>query len=990
MQDTKFTPGSECRGFKTVAVTEVKSMKAEARQLLHVASGARILHIACPDRENCFCVAVPTPPPDDTGMPHILEHMTLAGSEKFRCKEPFFEMIKRSVATFINAMTGNDITFYPVCSTVKTDLFNLADVYFDAVFHPLLSEPVFHREAYHLAPADPAKPLGALRYDGIVYSEMKGVFSSPDGILERDSIRRLLPDTCHGKESGGNPESIPDLSLETLRQFHATRYHPSNAFIVAYGDIPTEDWLDFLAPRLAGYTPIAPVPPSRRQPKWTKPRAFSAAYPLPADEETEDKSYLMLNWLVGDTTDIAFNARLSILTYLLVGNDASPLKKAINDAHVGANVIYSGASANGLEETFHLGVDGANPEDMDAFRKVVFDTLDELSRTPFDKDDVDAAFQQVVYGCNEIGTNFALNTAANAAAAWCAGVDPASLLERMPYYDAARAEIDADPMLLPRMARELLVDNPHRLDIVLAPSHTIEKEQDAELARRLADVRAKLSDAEMRKISEEAAQLEEMNARPNSPEDLACLPRLKVADISPTPQEIPTVTEETGAGGIFTSACEVPTNGIVYLLLSFDLRGLPEDLWEFVPRFSGAVSDFGTKGLDYAAVAKRRASCTGSLSADSVLRVSSTPDATFLPALDFILKCTISSLDKALDTLREVLFELDPCDTARMADVIVQDRTVLRADFVEDARGTTRIHARRLLSLAGHRRNQTSGLPELALLERLGAASREAAYGESAEKIARIRDFLLDPRRLSVSLVAPEEAKGKIRARIDKWLGEMKTAPAPIAENTVFTPDLALRNEGLSAALQVSFSALCAPAPHYSSADAIPFEIGASIISSDYMLPEIRFKGNAYGAGLSYLPAGAELVFSTYRDPHVAESFETMMRAADFVKNASWTQSDIDNAILTSVKGYETPARPAAACTKILNYALRGVTPEKRAENYRRFLALKPAEVKDVTLRVVGEALKHAAYCVAASDAMLREAEGRIPAFAIKPMKTWE
>ena len=208
-------------GFEIVSSRNLPTMDGEAVQIRHPASGARILHIRCPEAENCFCVAVPTPPPDDTGMPHILEHMTLAGSEKFPCKEPFFEMIKRSVATFINALTGNDMTYYPVCSTVKADLFNLADVYFDAVFHPLLSDRTFAREAFHLAPADPAAPTGALRWDGIVYSEMKGVFSSPEGILERDSIRKLLPDTCHGRESGGNPESIPDLTLDALRQFHA-------------------------------------------------------------------------------------------------------------------------------------------------------------------------------------------------------------------------------------------------------------------------------------------------------------------------------------------------------------------------------------------------------------------------------------------------------------------------------------------------------------------------------------------------------------------------------------------------------------------------------------------------------------------------------------------------------------------------------------------------------------------------------------------------
>ena len=974
--------------FVVVAETTVKSLNALAIEMRHTPSGARILHIACPDRENCFCVAVPTPPPDDTGMPHILEHMTLAGSEKFRCKEPFFEMIKRSVATFINALTGNDITYYPVCSTVKADLLNLADVYFDAVFHPLLSDATFRREAYHLSPADPAKPLGALRYDGIVYSEMKGVFSSPEGILERDSVRRLLPDTCHGKESGGNPESIPSLTPEALRAFHATRYNPSNAFIILYGDIPTEDWLAFLAPRLAGYTPTPPLPPPVRQPRWDAPRTFSSQYPLPADEDEAEKTYLMLNWLVGDTTDLAFCARLSILAYLLTGNDAAPLKKAVTDSHVGANVVFAGSSPYGQEMCYHLAIDGSEPDRLGRLRDVVFSTLRDLAQRPFDPDDVAAAFQQTVYSCNEIGSQHAFTTVVGAATAWCAGLDPAALLDRAPFFDRARAEIEADPTLLPRMVRELFIDNPHRLDIVLAPSHTLEKEQDDVLRTQLDTIRAGLSDADCARIAEEAAELEAQNARPNTPDDLACLPTLHVSDIPPVPPPVLGLAdhERTPYGGTFLSATGIPTNDIVYLTLSFDIRGLPEDLWRFVPRYVGAVSDFGTRGLDFAAVAKRRACCTGGLHASEVIGLTATPDATPLASIDFFLKTTVSSLDPALDVLHEAVFTLDPDDAARMADILVEDRAALRTDFVQDARGTTRIHASRLLSLTDSRKNAMGGLPQLELLERLAAADPSAAFRESAGAIGRIRDFLLDPRRVNASLVAPAAVRGKVLARLARWLDEMRAAAGPIADISAFTPALGLRNEGLSAALQVSFSALCAPAPHISSPDSLPLSVGTSIISTDYMLPEIRFKGNAYGAAMGYAATPSKLIFSSYRDPHIAETFETMLRAPAFVRAARWNRETVDNAILTVAKGFERPLRPAAACTAILSNWLCGRTDEIRAEEYARLLALKPGEVQDTTLRILEESLPHAAYCVAASEAALKEAAARIPGLTITPI----
>lgn len=965
-------------GFEIVSSRNLPTMDGEAVQIRHPASGARILHIRCPEAENCFCVAVPTPPPDDTGMPHILEHMTLAGSEKFPCKEPFFEMIKRSVATFINALTGNDMTYYPVCSTVKADLFNLADVYFDAVFHPLLSDRTFAREAFHLAPADPAAPTGALRWDGIVYSEMKGVFSSPEGILERDSIRKLLPDTCHGKESGGNPESIPDLTVETLRAFHSSRYNPSNTFIILFGDIPTNDWLDFLAPRLAPFRPQPALPPIARQPRWTEPRAFSARYPLPEGEDTADKSYLMLNWLVGDTTDLAFAARLSILTYLLCGNDASPLSKAIDDSHAGANIIIYGGIPNGLEYTWHLAIDGSSPEKMDLFRNTVFSTLETLASRPFPQEDLEAAFQQTVYACNEIDAQYALGNVMNAATAWCAGLDPASLIEKAPYFEQARRDIEADPMLLPRMIRELFIDNRHRLDIVMVPDHAIEAEQNEALSKRLAEVRAGMDDAQATAIAEAAADLEAANARPNTPDDLACLPALHVSDMPEVPPSIASETLPLPRGCSLVAAKGVATNGIVYFTVSFDLRGLPRHLVPFVGAYADAIEDFGAGALDYVAAAKKRARCTGSFSAKYSACSRYGEDDSFRPRIDLSVKTTSFSLDAALEAAREAIFTVNPRDPARMSDLLTQQLANLRSTLVQEARTTTRRHAVRFMTAAGAHSHAIDGIPALRLAERLCAADKADAYEECASRIEEIRDWLLATHRITASVVAPPEDVPRVATAISDWIAAMPEGDATSAEPR-FVPDLAPRSEGLAAALQVSFSALYIPAPRIHEDAAAPLMVGTSLVSSDYMLPEIRFKGNAYGAGLSYDSSVGTLCFSSYRDPHVAETYATMLKAAEFAKTAAWTQETIDNAILTVVKGFVAPQRPAAACAAILARQITGYTEERRAALYRRILALKAKAVRDTTVSVLENGLPHASYCVAASEAALSASAPAIP-----------
>lgn len=973
-------------GFTIKKSTFVKAIGAEVREIEHAKSGARIVNVYAPDRENCFCIALSTPPPDDTGMPHILEHMTLAGSEKFPCKEPFFEMIKRSVATFINAMTGNDITYYPVSSTVKKDLFNLADVYFDAVFHPLLTKETFAREAHHLAPADPGNPLGKLKYDGIVYSEMKGVFSSPEGILERDCVRKLLPDTCHGKESGGNPDDIPSLTHEALREFHKKAYHPSNGCIVLYGDIPVEDWLEFLAPRLDFFDAAQRLPVSPRQPRWDSPRRYSGKYPIPENEDAADKTYLSLNWLVGDMRDLDFVVRLTILSQLLIGNNAAPLKKAIVDSHIGSDLIASGSSSNGLEMSFHLTLEGAEADKMDEFVKVVESTLASLAQKPFDRDLVDAAFQLSVYDYSEIKSYHALETAALVVGCVLKDIDPVLLLDRKPAYDAAIAKIKEDPMILPGMIKKLLLDNSHRLEIILSPDKNAGKEEDERLDGELEKIRGSLSRGELEKIASDAAALEKLNGMPNTDEDLARLPSLNISDIPPVPAAVPFIQEKTSYGGHFLATDNLATNNIVYLLLSFDVADLPEDLWIYLSRYADAVSELGTENCDFAATTRKRATVLGDLSVGvKVTSHVSDPDAV-MPTVNFSIKTTVFTLDEALERLREAIFELDPFDKSRIADILKQDRTACRAGIVQDARNTAYVHSGRKINQIGHMKNLFGGKPMLDLLERLNKIGPEEAYRETTEKIVKIRDFLLNPHRVNISLAAPDELRGKILKTVEKWLDRMADRSVPGAFSSSFAKDLAIRREGLSAALKVSFSSLVLPAPGLVHPDSIPLSIGSSILSSEYMLPEIRFKGNAYGAGMAHHPESGILAFMTYRDPQIAKSYGIMAKTADFAKNFNWTKEITENAILTIARKYEKPIRPSEACQTIYSWIKSGYTQDLREKTYAETLSATPKAVKETTIGILESSFPMHSYAVAASEEELEKAQNDIPGLTVTPI----
>ena len=335
--------GQKLEGFEVKAITDLKQQHMVAYQLEHLKTGAKLLHLYSEDSENLFSISFPTPPPNSTGVTHILEHSVLAGSEKYPVREPFFEMLKMSPATFINAMTGPDCTYYPVSSKVKQDLFNLAEVYFDAVFHPLLTKNTFKREGHHLAPSDPKNPTGELKFTGVVYNEMNGAFSDPEQRLDSIANQNLFPDNIYGLESGGNPKNIPELTYEDFRDFHTNYYHPSNAYFVLYGNISTPEYLNFLSQKLEAFDRQEPNININPQSRWSEPKFKEDSYPISAADETTEKTYIMIKWLVGNSTDSEEWVALDILSRILLGNEAAPLKKAIVESQMGQDILRSGS-----------------------------------------------------------------------------------------------------------------------------------------------------------------------------------------------------------------------------------------------------------------------------------------------------------------------------------------------------------------------------------------------------------------------------------------------------------------------------------------------------------------------------------------------------------------------------------------------------------------------------------------------------------------------
>ena len=969
--EPKLNAGDQLHGFLVKAVTPVDELRAVAYQLEHVRTGARLLHLYADDAENLFSISFPTPPPDDTGVSHILEHSVLSGSRKFPVRDPFFEMLKMSMATFLNAMTGEDCTYYPVASNVKQDLFNLAEVYFDAVFHPLLTETTFRREGHHFAPALREDPAAGLTLNGIVYNEMKGAFSDPESRLYRSATRGLFPDTIYGRESGGDPERIPDLTYEGLKSFHDARYHPSNAYFFVYGDIPTPEHLAFLTDKLAAFERRDVQPVGARQPRWSEPRALTDSYPIGPDEPDADKTYVQLNWLVGDATDANDVACLYAVTQILLGHEAAPLRKAIIDSKLGKDIMPSGYSSVGAESIFRVGLKGAEPDRVDAFVKLVLDTLAHVAEGPIAADRVETALQQTAYHYLEILPLFPLHAMSRALSTWIYDADPLTFLRMGEHLAQCRESYQADPQLFNRLIRERLLDNAHRLTVALKPDRGWQARTDSAFAQRMEQVRAGLTDDELKRIAARAAELERESSTPNPPEAVAKLPQLKVCDLPAKPKHIPTAVEEL-RDGVVLLRNDVFANRVSYLHLDFRLDGLPEDLWAYLPRYADAIVKLGAAGMNYEQIARRVAASTGGIGCQPYFMGHAVDARRSLRGLRLTLKALDEQIEPALAVLHDLLFALDPRDVARLHNVLAQAQARYHTELVYHGSWTAALHAARGLNPNGHLSEVCHGLPQLSLTDRL-CEGFERTNSELMDKVEAVRDFLLSRRRLTVSFTGSDQAYQSVRAALLEWIDCIRHEPVRDA-SVGFVPYDVPPREGLAGPIQVAHCAQVAPALHCSHPDSPLVTLGTHLVGFEHMLNEIRLKGGAYGAWCRYNGLGGRLDLGSFRDPHVAKTLQVFADVIDYVRQADWTQTEVARAIIATAKNDEKPIRPGDATGLALHRHITGQTPELREQRHARIVSATAKEVKRATLEMLDANLAQGAVCVVSSREKLEEA----------------
>lgn len=938
------TSGSRLYGFNVQRVEAVPEIRATAYEMEHETTGAKILHLHCSDRENLYSIGFRTPPRDSTGVAHILEHSVLAGSERYPVKDAFNELARSTLQTFINAFTYPDKTLYPVASQVKKDFFNLAAVYSDLVFHPRLAKDTFYQEGHHLDFEDPGDPQSRLTVSGIVYNEMKGVYSSPDSLMWKEIQENLYPDTPYAFDSGGNPEAIISLTYEQLRAFHRTYYSPSNSRFFIYGDIPTREHLAFLAEVLSGFQRLTVSSGIPLQGRWKKPRRVEGFYPIATQGDRSGKTAVNVAWMAADNEDHETVMLLKIIARALIGSAAGPLRKALIDSGLGEDLSpVTGIDSDLRQVAFAIGLRGTEADKADDIESLILTTVENLSRVGIDRDILEGSLHRIEFSGREIlrrSYPYGITLMSRVYHTWLYDGDPLAALRFSSVIEGIRSRWTSDPDLFQKVLRRWFVENPHRILSILRPSESLMEERDDAFRKRMNHSKASLSSEELADIHREADNLRKRQAEPDSVESLAALPVLRIEDVPRLAERVP--SEASCIEGIPVLKHDIFTNGIAYADVAFDVSHVPEELQPLLPLLGKLTIGMGAEGWSYDEMAKRIALKTGGL--DYQLVSGMTADGTSCwQKMIFSFRTLYRNLSDAWTMVSGMLCDGDLSDETRMRDLIFEKKNRLHSSVIPSGHLFAKRSAAAGLSLPAYREEQWHGRTQLDYLSRVSAAL-EREKGLLGEKLMRLRRRVFNRDHLMVNMTAEEEAFDGLsegaRALIRRIPGGGEQA---------FREGMGRRLMRLGVAIpaQVCYVARAFPAPAYHEPIAASLTVLSRILSSGYLYHRIRVQGGAYGGMSSYDPLSGYLCLISYRDPHLSETLKVYDEAADFISKETMTDGELEKGIIGTIGAMDRPMDPALKGFTAMIRTFAGLKDDERQRFRDQVFSITTGSLKE-------------------------------------------
>jgi len=975
--DMTLTTGESLHGFRVLRVEQIPEIRITAYETEHEKTGAKVLHLHSDDRENLYAIGFRTPPGDSTGVPHILEHAVLAGSENYPLKDAFNELHKGTLQTFINAFTYPDKTIYPVASQVRTDYFNLARVYTDLVLYPRLLKETFLQEGHHLAFEEPDDPDTELIISGIVYNEMKGAYSSPDSLMYKIIQENLYPDTPYAFDSGGSPDHIPALTYEQFRAFHRTYYSPSNARFFLYGDIPTADHLAFLSDILKGFDRIEVHSAITSQPRWQTPSFVQGVYPIDRQENLQRKTAVNMAWMLAENTDDETAILLQITSGILIGSAAGPLRKALIDSGLGEDLSpVSGIERDLKQIAFVVGLRGSDPEKAADVESLVLDTLRNLATRGFDRELVEGTLHQVEFHGKEIVRSaypYGIILMGRVFHTWLYDGDPLTGLNFPRIIDDIRKQWESHPGLFQAVVQKWFIDNPHRLLSVLKPDKSYQSELEDAFRKKMATLKASLTHEKLAHIQTEALALKKFQSEPDTADAAATLPKLRIGDISRSIERIP--TEKTVHYGVTAMMHNLFTNGIAYLDAAFDISDIPEELQPYLPILGKLMTNMGTAGLDYEQMAKRIVLKTGGIGYQ--LSAGMTKDGTVTwQKMIFRVKALHRNVGDAVNILSDILIAGDLSDDARMRDLISERKNGLQASVVPSGHIFARRAAGASLSTAAYRDEQWHGRTQLRFINRL-AEQFGAGKKEFHEKLDRLREMIFQKERLFLNMTADSEGLSFLTEGLADLICRLSSGKG------VGNPDIphgSPLHVGVAIPAQVAYVAMVLPAPSYADPLSASLFLLSRELSSGYLYKQIRVQGGAYGGMSQYDPVSGTFSFLSYRDPHIIRTIDVYRDAFHVTSEKRLSRDELDKAIIGTIGALDKPMDPSSRGYVAMIRDFTGLTDEDRLKFRNDIMDMDPDRLQKAARDFFTPAAGTAVLAVYADDENLRTANEMLDA----------
>ena len=934
-----FELGKNYSGFQLQQQESISELNSLALLFTHLKTGAEVLVMENDDDNKVFSATFKTPPSNDRGVAHILEHSVLCGSRKYPVKEPFLELLKGSLQTFLNAMTFPDKTMYPVASRNKKDFFNLMDVYLDAVFYPNITQETFMQEGWH---HELELPDQNISYKGVVFNEMKGVFSSPESILDRHLAHSLFPSTTYGFESGGDPEAITDLTYKEFKDFHNKHYHPSNSRIFFYGDGDTLEYLNFLDNEyLKDFNSIKIESAISAQRRFSKPKRKEIFYPVSKDESLDKKTFVVVGFKLDKSTNHEHCLAFSILSHLLLGTSASPLRKALLESELGSEVIGGGFDDNRFETTFAVGLKGTEASNEDKIIRLIFSTLKNLVDDGIETNMVKSAVNSIDFKLRESnfggfpkGIVYNIQTLAS----WLYGSDPFMHLK----YDKLMEKIKrkSNEKYFENLIYKYLLNNNHQSVMLAKPKPDLEKKKEAKVRKSMKTLKASMSQSDIKNLVQKTQELQAMQIKPDSPEALEKLPSLDIQDIAVESERFPMELKRESEPKILFH--DLFTNNIAYVQIGFDALSIPLDKIPYLSLVGNLVLGMGTRKHSYMEISQLLGIHTGGLRSWHFTSAEVNDHKKILSHIFFSGKCLMGNTDHLFDIWEEVILEYDFNNPKRLIEIIKSSKASMEDSVLSSGNHYVLSRLNSYQSIIGQYDELTDGISYYRFLEKL-LDRAEKNIDEVAEEFKGITQNLFTKENIFVNITAPESDYKKIENRVvglSQKLPSKKQSPAKLKF------EIGPINEAFLTASSVQFVGkginLFELGMEYSGR----FDVLNAVLRTCFLWDRVRVQGGAYGSQSSFDSYSGDYGLVSYRDPNLTETLDIYDQIGDYLDTLDISDKELTKILIGCVGRLDPPMTADRKGSISMVEYLTGKTYELKQKRRDELLSTRLGDIK--------------------------------------------